>query len=56
MEERIEYEQLPVIALRGLVTYPHVTMHFEAGREKSLRAIEKAMKADQRIAGQRPGF
>ncbi|MBR4194143.1 MAG: endopeptidase La [Oscillospiraceae bacterium] len=49
MEERIEYEQLPVIALRGLVTYPHVTMHFEAGREKSLRAIEKAMKVDQRI-------
>lgn len=49
MEERIEYEQLPVIALRGLVAYPSVTMHFEAGREKSLRAIEKAMKADQRV-------
>ena len=49
MEERIEYEQLPVIALRGLVTFPSVTMHFEAGREKSLRAIEKAMKADQRV-------
>ena len=49
MEERIEYEQLPVIALRGLVTFPHVTMHFEAGREKSLRAIEKAMKTDQRV-------
>ena len=49
MEERIEYEQLPVIALRGLVAYPSVTRHFEAGREKSLRAIEKAMKADQRV-------
>ena len=49
MEEKIEYEQLPVIALRGLVVYPKVTMHFEAGREKSLRAIEKAMKADQRV-------
>ena len=49
MEERIEYEQLPVIALRGLVTFPNVTTHFEAGREKSLRAIEKAMKADQRV-------
>ena len=49
MEERIEYEQLPVIALRGLVTFPSVTTHFEAGREKSLRAIEKAMKADQRV-------
>ena len=49
MEERIEYEQLPVVALRGMVTFPHVTMHFEAGREKSLRAIEKAMKNDQRV-------
>ena len=49
MEERIEYEQLPVIALRGLVTFPHTTTHFEAGREKSLRAIEKAMKTDQRV-------
>ncbi len=49
MEERIEYEQLPVIALRGLVAYPQTTMHFEVGREKSLRAIEKAMKADQRV-------
>ncbi len=49
MEERIEYEQLPVIAMRGLVVFPHVTVHFEAGREKSLRAIDKAMKADQRV-------
>ncbi len=49
MEERIEYEQFPVIALRGLVAFPHATMHFEAGREKSLRAVDKAMKADQRV-------
>ncbi|MBQ1679014.1 MAG: endopeptidase La [Oscillospiraceae bacterium] len=49
MEERIEYEQFPVIALRGLVAFPHATMHFEAGREKSIRAIEKAMKTDQRV-------
>ena len=49
MEEIIEYEQLPVIALRGMVAFPHVTMHFEAGREKSIRAVDKAMKADQRV-------
>ena len=49
MEERMEYEQLPVIALRGLIAFPHTTMHFEAGREKSLRAIDKATKADQRV-------
>ena len=49
MEEIIEYEQLPVGALRGMVAFPHVTMHFEAGREKSIRAVDKAMKADQRV-------
>ena len=49
MEERIEYEQFPVIAMRGLVSFPHATIHFEAGREKSLRAIDKAMKTDQRV-------
>ena len=49
MEEMERYEQLPVLALRGLVAFPGTTIHFEAGREKSLRAIDRAMKADQRI-------
>ena len=49
MEETKEYELIPVLALRGLVAFPGVTMHFDAGREKSLRAIEKAMKTNQRI-------
>ena len=49
MEEVMEYELLPVLALRGLVAFPGVTMHFDVGRDKSLRAIEKAMKTNQRI-------
>ena len=49
MEEVFEYQVLPVIALRGLVAFPGVTMHFDVGRDKSLRAIEKAMKANQKI-------
>lgn len=49
MEETMEYELLPVLALRGLVAFPGVTMHFDVGRDKSLRAIEKAMKTNQRI-------
>ena len=49
MEEQHEYEMLPVIALRGLVAFPGLTIHFEAGREKSLGAIDKAMKANHRI-------
>ena len=49
MEEKFEYEILPVIALRGLVAFPGVTLHFEVGREKSLAAIDKAMRTNQRI-------
>ena len=49
MEEIIEYEQLPVIPLRGMVAFPGATMHFDVGREKSMRALEKAVGADQRL-------
>ena len=49
MEEVYEYEVLPVIALRGLVAFPGVNMHFDVGRDKSLRAIEKAMKGNQKV-------
>ncbi len=49
MEEFYNYEQLPVLALRGLVAFPGATLHFEVGREKSVKALERAMNADQRI-------
>ena len=49
MEEIMEYQVLPVIALRGLAAFPGVTMHFDVGRDKSLRAIEKAMKSNQKL-------
>ena len=64
MEEYLEYEQLPVIPLRGLVPFPGVTIHFDIGREKSVRALDKAMNTNQRvflvpqnsILDQDPGF
>ena len=49
MEEHFELEQLPVMALRGLVPFPNVTIHFDVGREKTLKAIEKAMASGGRI-------
>ena len=49
MEEHFELEQLPVMALRGLVPFPNVTIHFDVGREKTLKAIDKAMSAGGRI-------
>ena len=49
MSELILSERMPVLALRGLTVFPQTTMHFDVGREKSVRALDKAMSADQRI-------
>ena len=40
---------LPVLALRGLTVFPHMSMSLDVEREVSLRALEKAMEGDQRI-------
>ena len=40
---------LPAIALRGLVVFPNNIVHFEAGRAKSIAAIEAAMHANSSV-------
>ncbi len=40
---------LPTIPLRGLVVFPHMVLHFDAGREKTLSAILRGMEADQLV-------
>ena len=47
MQETIVSSQLPVLALRGLVVFPMQTVHFDVAREKSVKALEKAMEQDQ---------
>lgn len=49
MDEIIISERMPVLALRGLTIFPKQTLHFDVGREKSIKALEFAMKADQRV-------
>ena len=49
MNEIIISEEMPVIALRGLTVFPQTTCHFDVGREKSVKALEKAMQDDQRV-------
>ena len=49
MQEIMISERMPVLALRGLTIFPKATMHFDVGREKSVRALDKAMANDQRI-------
>ena len=40
---------LPLLALRGLVPFPGVMIHFDIGRERSLAALSKAMEGDQEL-------
>ena len=43
MNEILLSQRLPVLALRGLNVFPGMTIHFDVGRKKSVRAIEEAM-------------
>ena len=40
---------LPVLALRGLTVFPHMTLTFDVERQISITALERAMEADQDI-------
>lgn len=40
---------LPLIPLRGITIFPHMVLHFDVGREKSLLAVEEAMLNGQEI-------
>lgn len=42
-------EVLPCIPLRGVSIFPNTVVHFDIGREKSIRALEKAMSEDKII-------
>ncbi len=40
---------VPVLPLRDVVVYPHMVIPLFVGREKSIRALDRAMAADKRI-------
>jgi len=40
---------VPMVALRDVIVFPHMALHFEVGRDKSVAALEKAMEQDQSI-------
>lgn len=42
-----EKETLPLIPLRGMSVFPGMVVHFDVGREKSVKALEEAMERDQ---------
>ena len=40
---------IPVLALRGLTVFPHMTLTFDVERPFSIHALERAMEGDQDI-------
>ena len=50
MEEKMmETLKMPMIALRGTVVFPKTVVHFDVSREKSVQAVETAMKGEQLV-------
>ncbi len=50
MEEKMmETLKMPMIALRGTVVFPKTVVHFDVSREKSVQAVESAMKGEQLV-------
>ena len=47
--EQPEVMALPMIPLRGLHIFPNMVLHFDVGREKSVKALETAMVTNQKI-------
>ncbi|WP_422484418.1 endopeptidase La [Gudongella sp. DL1XJH-153] len=45
----IEEKKLPLIPLRGISIFPHMVIHFDVGREKSVQALERSMMDDSLI-------
>lgn len=44
-----ERKHIPLIPLRGLTVFPNMIIHFDVGRDKSLKAIEAAMVGDEKL-------
>ncbi len=49
MDESYEIMTMPMLALRGLVVFPEMRIHFDVGRKKSIAALQEAMERDRRV-------
>ncbi len=49
LENLLELNQVPVMALRDVVVYPHMVIPLFAGREKSKLALDLAMQGNKQI-------
>ncbi|HHW11236.1 MAG TPA: endopeptidase La [Firmicutes bacterium] len=44
VKKKVPVQQYPLLPVRGLLVFPHMMASFEVGRERSLKALEKAME------------
>ncbi|TPG71402.1 endopeptidase La [Brevibacillus laterosporus] len=49
MSEHTGSREIPLLPLRGLLVYPSMVLHLDVGREKSVKALERAMVDDNYI-------
>ena len=49
MKRELQIATLPVVALRGLVIFPKMMLHFDIGRKKSAAALNAAMEGEREI-------
>ena len=42
-------KKMQLMPLRGVIVFPHMVIHLDVGREKSIKALEKAMVGDSNI-------
>ncbi|MGN0620787.1 MAG: endopeptidase La, partial [Porcipelethomonas sp.] len=48
-KSNINIINMPAVAMRGLVCFPKLVMHFDVAREISVRAVEEALKGDRMV-------
>ncbi len=48
-EEKMPLVTMPALALRGLTVYPKMMVHFDVGREASIKALEESMSSNKPI-------
>ncbi len=48
-KQQLDRIVMPMVALRGLVIFPYMVLHFDVGREMSVAAVEECVMQGQEI-------